>query len=188
MPIILFLLAGVIVFIVFVAIRGSSRRLPGPPAVRRLETRSARDGFWIHSGGLRQGTPIRYQCMVRGQIMNQVVHADGGHQAMFVYTGGTPVEIRLLDADAEPLGDTAAPDFAPSPQYERAIGGAAAGYGGGDGPSPQYGEAAGSAAPGYGSGAAPSPQYEPGEGGAAPGMESAVPDTGSAGGGYPTAY
>ena len=85
----LHLLVGVlsvilVVLIVIYVVRGRSPR-----------TNATADGFWITTEGLRQGTRIRYSCLVgRSRHQGQLL-VEAGPGRMFVYTGSTPSDINV---------------------------------------------------------------------------------------------
>ncbi|HLJ96824.1 MAG TPA: formylglycine-generating enzyme family protein [Gemmataceae bacterium] len=72
--------------------RFTTRRLP-----RDLELRPQADGFWIESADLARGSVIRYRCQVLGTMRTGSVTFEPGKQGQYVYTGGTPTDIEILE-------------------------------------------------------------------------------------------
>ncbi len=60
-----------------------------------VTTRVAQDGFFIVAPGVAPGARVRYECVVRGVPITDVVPISGPET--FVYTGGLPEVIRILD-------------------------------------------------------------------------------------------
>lgn len=63
-----------------------------------IATRTAADGFWVRSveRTLPAGTRVRYECIVSGVTVTDVVPLDGRDET-FVYTGGVPSAVRVLE-------------------------------------------------------------------------------------------
>ncbi len=87
-------------------------RLPTPD---RIVTRPAVDGFWIDSPGLPVGTSLRYRCRIGGAPHEDRFTVAAGPSGLFVYTGGTPSDIVILDVQPPSrLANTLA-DWGPDP-------------------------------------------------------------------------
>ncbi len=123
-------------------------------------TRVSTDGFYISTRGYRVGRRVEYRCLVGGEGRAGTVLIEPGPDEIFVYTGGTPMNIRVDSADQ---GYTSNDDDGPmsSPSFDSTYassndGGSYGGAGGGDT--------------------------------GARGGESSAGDAGDAGGGFPPAY
>lgn len=57
------------------------------------------DGFRLHTPGISPGSRVRYECIVNGVPVNDVVPVGDGPET-FVYTGGKPEAIRILEVVA----------------------------------------------------------------------------------------
>lgn len=69
-----------------------------------VQTRPATDGFFVIAPGLAPGSRVRYQCVVNGNQVGEFITTAAGPET-FVYTGGTPAAIRLLEIhDARATG------------------------------------------------------------------------------------
>jgi hypothetical protein len=61
-----------------------------------MSTRTGEDGFFVRSPGITPGSRVRYQCLVNGTEVSDVVPLDGAMET-FVYTGSAPTAIRILE-------------------------------------------------------------------------------------------
>ena len=102
---------GLILGIVLIAIRAGKRG----GGASGVGTRIVNDGFWIE-GGVPPRARVLYECYVRGSRVSDTVAVDNGRT--FVYTGGVPSQIRILDVNSTnpkgPMRPT--PDGAPARQ------------------------------------------------------------------------
>jgi hypothetical protein len=64
-----------------------------------VETRTATDGFYVIAPGLAPGSRVRYECIVNGMPVSDVIPTASGPET-FVYTGGTPSAIRIVEVVA----------------------------------------------------------------------------------------
>jgi formylglycine-generating enzyme len=79
------------------------------PTADEVVTRIVADGFWIESPGLPVGTVLGYRCKIAGidrEDRFTVGEGPGGH---FVYTGGTPVVVKVLEVIPAPASMTPRP-------------------------------------------------------------------------------
>ncbi|AKU97382.1 serine/threonine kinase [Labilithrix luteola] len=67
-----------------------------------ISTRPGDDGFWMDAPSLAAGTRVRYECVVSGTTISDVVPLSG--PSTFVYTGGRPGAIRILEVIATQQG------------------------------------------------------------------------------------
>ena len=127
-------------------------------------TRVSTDGFYISTRGYRIGSRVEYRCLVGGEGRAGTVLIERGPDEIFVYTGGTPMNIRVDSADQAYISsndDDDVPDSSPSftPTFSSSDDGGS--YGGSSGDAGDTG---------------------------ARGGESSAGDAGDAGGGFPPAY
>lgn len=61
-----------------------------------VQTRTAPDGFYVRAPGLQPGALVRYECVVDGVTLTDVVALAAGAET-FVYTGGTPRQARVVE-------------------------------------------------------------------------------------------
>ena len=92
---------GVVLAVVLLLIFGRRKRAGGGgvPGADAVQTRAAADGFYVLAPGLAPGSRVRYECIVNGMPVSDVIPTDGGPET-FVYTGGTPSAIRILEVVA----------------------------------------------------------------------------------------
>ena len=64
-----------------------------------VTTRPAVDGFYVIAPSLAAGSRVRYECIVNGMPVGDVIPTDNGPET-FVYTGGTPSAIRIVEVVA----------------------------------------------------------------------------------------
>ena len=118
---------GVIVFLVVVLLKQVSRRQDayGPRgwAVASQDTEPTRphshlhpepadDGFWLSVAGLTVGSMIHYRCLVHGAMHDSTVAVEPGDR-QFVYTGGRPEQITIVDVGGVTEGGRPAAPAAP---------------------------------------------------------------------------
>lgn len=68
-----------------------------PPATGGTRTRLAADGFWLDVSNIAAGSVVDYSCVVQGATQFNQITATGGVNEMFVYTGGTPTNVQVLN-------------------------------------------------------------------------------------------
>jgi sulfatase modifying factor 1 len=94
---------AVIIGAVIVILKGLRGTDQGMATARRrpdVQIRPAVDGFWISAAGLRAGSTIRYRYVAGGMDQIGEVPYQPGPQGQFVYTGGTPTDVRVLEVVA----------------------------------------------------------------------------------------
>ncbi|MBI3861193.1 MAG: formylglycine-generating enzyme family protein [Planctomycetia bacterium] len=114
-PCVLLLVGGVVLIVIIAVWRGQKKSMqddypvgvqpdpvtqpPGPksgPKPRRAP-RIVADGFWLEDPIYTPGCVVRYSCRV-GHTPNSGEFTVGpGHQGHFVYTGGTPSDVQILE-------------------------------------------------------------------------------------------
>ena len=91
------LMVGVAVLVMRRISRSFSSGVIGTPLLDRVVTRADADGFWIDSPDLPVGTSIHFVCRVRGADREEHFTIMAGPKGRFVYTGGAPTNIRILE-------------------------------------------------------------------------------------------
>lgn len=97
--------AVVIILIVILVVKGQAGRGgfgaagPGPPPFGPddISTREQHDGFWLDLPGVERGSQVRYRCRVDGQEQTGAVDYEPGPQGQFVYTGGRPTDVEVVE-------------------------------------------------------------------------------------------
>ncbi|HEY3965791.1 MAG TPA: SUMF1/EgtB/PvdO family nonheme iron enzyme [Planctomycetaceae bacterium] len=70
---------------------------PKPPPRPRRASRIVDDGFWLEDPIYSPGSIVRYSCRVGHTPTSGEFTVGLGHQGHFVYTGGTPSDVQILD-------------------------------------------------------------------------------------------
>jgi formylglycine-generating enzyme required for sulfatase activity len=70
---------------------------PKPPPRPRRAPRIVDDGFWLEDPIYSPGSIVRYSCRVGHTPTSGEFTVGPGHQGHFVYTGGTPSDVQILD-------------------------------------------------------------------------------------------
>lgn len=71
--------------------------LPRPAGAGGLRVREAPDGFWLEVPGAERGSQVRYRCRVGGQEQSGSINYEPGPQGQFVYTGGRPTDVQVIE-------------------------------------------------------------------------------------------
>jgi hypothetical protein len=130
------ILAGGTILVVLLILRNALRigggGQPGPTSYRVVD-----DGFWLTSP-CSPGTRIRYRCRVGSRMRTGNFIVGRGSRGQFIYTGGKPEDIEVLDVmpaedapdtdtwdDASPAGSSAGAggDFGDQPEPSTGAGG-----------------------------------------------------------------
>ncbi|HEX5272648.1 MAG TPA: SUMF1/EgtB/PvdO family nonheme iron enzyme [Gemmataceae bacterium] len=82
---------------------------PPPPFGRDdVRTRLGDDGFWLDLPGVARGSQVRYRCRVAGEDRSGSIDYEPGPQGQFVYTGGRPNAVEIIDV-MHPTGGSILP-------------------------------------------------------------------------------
>jgi formylglycine-generating enzyme required for sulfatase activity len=81
---------------------------------KELETRIGNDGFYIIAPGVPAGTRVRYECLVKGLPVSDVVPLEGGRET-FVYTGSRPLDVKIVEVMPGPGSTYRSPQRRPPP-------------------------------------------------------------------------
>jgi formylglycine-generating enzyme len=84
----------------------STRPAPLPATRSGASTRAGEDGFFLRVPSAPPGSRARYECLVDGKTVTDVVPLAG--EETFVYTGSPPSNIRIIEVGAPPRGHRAA--------------------------------------------------------------------------------
>ena len=85
--------------LLFFVLRKRPAASPGSSGSDAVQTRPATDGFYVIAPGLAPGSRVRYECIVNGMPVSDVIPTAAGPET-FVYTGGTPAAIRIVEVVA----------------------------------------------------------------------------------------
>jgi sulfatase modifying factor 1 len=99
------LVAAVIILIIYVVKNLATRGGLGTPGAvpprsfgqNDVRIREADDGFWLQLFGVAGGSQVRYRCRVGGVDQSGSVEYEPGAQGQFVYTGGRPTDVQILE-------------------------------------------------------------------------------------------
>ena len=89
--------------------RGGSSTEVLVPTAGQVVTRVVSDGFWIDSPGLPEGTVLGYRCRVDGIDRDDSFRVGEGPAGLFVYTGGMPESIQVLEVIPPPSSPSPRP-------------------------------------------------------------------------------
>jgi sulfatase modifying factor 1 len=73
-----------------------------------VRIREGDDGFWLELFGVARGSQVRYRCRAGGEEQSGSVEYEPGAQGQFVYTGGRPTDVQIIDI-THPTGGTILP-------------------------------------------------------------------------------
>ena len=79
------------------------------PTADQVVTRMVADGFWIESPGLPVGTVLGYRCKIDGIDREDRFTVGEGPSGLFVYTGGMPEVVQVLEVIPAPTSMTPRP-------------------------------------------------------------------------------
>jgi formylglycine-generating enzyme required for sulfatase activity len=85
------------------AARAAGAAKGAAPNTAGFSTRARTDGFVVIAPNAAPGARVRYECIVNGTQVSDVVPLDGGRET-FVYTGPPPTAIRILEILDAPAG------------------------------------------------------------------------------------
>ncbi|HSO37749.1 MAG TPA: SUMF1/EgtB/PvdO family nonheme iron enzyme [Labilithrix sp.] len=88
------------------------RRAAPVPSPSGVSTRIGDDGFFVRVPNAPHGARARYECMVNGTQVSDVVPLEG--EETFVYTGSPPTSVRIVEVVAGPAGGYRTPDRPPA--------------------------------------------------------------------------
>jgi hypothetical protein len=95
-----------------------------PRRTAGFDVRLAEDGFWLVAPSVAYGSTVRYRCRVEGRLEHGSIPFEPGAQGQFVYTGGRPSEVEVLQVDPPSLPperwEEPLPPVAPPPPPPRA--------------------------------------------------------------------
>jgi formylglycine-generating enzyme required for sulfatase activity len=80
-----------------------------PRPTSGIRPRAAADGFWLDAPSLAVGSAVRYRCRVAGTQRTGTFTVEAGPRGQFVYTGGAPTEIEIVEV--LPPGSRAVQDW-----------------------------------------------------------------------------
>jgi formylglycine-generating enzyme required for sulfatase activity len=113
--------AGVVAILLFRLFRrptyqdGGAVRTPfRAPDPGSFQPRVVADGFWLDTPALAVGSVVRYRCLVDGEDRSGDFTVAPGPQGQFVYTGGTPTDVEILEVLPPPSGGTPGGYFRPT--------------------------------------------------------------------------
>jgi formylglycine-generating enzyme required for sulfatase activity len=112
-----FLVFGAVVVVVVILLArslGSRDRLGAAGPSRDLRIREADDGFWLELPGVGRGSQVRYSCRVAGQVQSGSIEYEPGQQGQFVYTGGRPTDVQVMQV-IPPMGGPLPPPISTWP-------------------------------------------------------------------------
>jgi hypothetical protein len=99
---------------------GGAGPLVGPGTQSRpfgrgdVQIREGADGFWLELPGVAPGSQVRYRCRVGGEERSGSIDYEPGPQGQFVYTGGPPSAVEVIDI-MHPTAGTILPPLQPWP-------------------------------------------------------------------------
>jgi len=85
-----------------------------------MTTRIGADGFFVRVPGAASGARARYECLVNGTQISDVVPLEGDET--FVYTGSPPTGVRIVEIVQGPAPGYRTPDRPPAPLVDPDLG------------------------------------------------------------------
>jgi formylglycine-generating enzyme len=87
---------------------GAPGLAPRSFSLNDVRIREGDDGFWLELFGVERGAQVRYRCRVNNEEQSGSVEYEPGAQGQFIYTGGRPTNVLVIEI-THPTGGTILP-------------------------------------------------------------------------------